>query len=238
MSDTIKLSEYFKGFQGEGMTQGKLSVFVRFIGCPLQCEFCDSKYSWNDQDSIEVPIDQIIDDIDKVNNVVFTGGEPLTKQNVKHIVQILDDIQHPEKVSVEIETSGVIDSTYKQLINFQDMDINDPFKSFIFNISPKTNIKQLNNVKTYPKLLSDYHFRYWFDYIYKPIVRTIDDFVDIEKMQKKYVMNNDQIWVQPYGTSYDEMKSTIHSLEKEIIARNWNLSPRLHILLFGDKKGV
>lgn len=38
MSDKIRISEIFKSVQGEGDRTGKLSIWVRFTGCNLQCK--------------------------------------------------------------------------------------------------------------------------------------------------------------------------------------------------------
>jgi len=41
-----KVSEIFYSIQGEGLNQGIPFVFIRFSGCNLRCEWCDTKYAW------------------------------------------------------------------------------------------------------------------------------------------------------------------------------------------------
>ena len=46
MSDNTKLkvNEIFCSLQGEGYWTGTPSVFLRFSGCNLKCDFCDTEH--------------------------------------------------------------------------------------------------------------------------------------------------------------------------------------------------
>lgn len=39
-----KINEIFYSLQGEGFHVGTPAVFVRFSGCNLKCEFCDTRH--------------------------------------------------------------------------------------------------------------------------------------------------------------------------------------------------
>ena len=69
-----KINEIFLSIQGEGCHTGVPSVFVRFSGCNLKCDFCDT----NHQSGVEMDDDRIIDEIKKYDAplIVLTGGEP------------------------------------------------------------------------------------------------------------------------------------------------------------------
>lgn len=69
-----KIAEIFYSLQGEGHHCGYPSVFIRFSGCNLNCEFCDT----NHEDGIFMEDDAIIRAVNlyAADWVVLTGGEP------------------------------------------------------------------------------------------------------------------------------------------------------------------
>ena len=41
----MKINEIFYSLQGEGHYTGTAAVFIRFSGCNLRCDFCDTDHS-------------------------------------------------------------------------------------------------------------------------------------------------------------------------------------------------
>ena len=97
----MKINEIFYSIQGEGFFTGTPAVFVRFAGCNLACDFCDT----NHQGYKEYTEDEIIAEIKKytVNHVVLTGGEP-TLQITKSFIDKL----HEAGKFIQVETNGTI----------------------------------------------------------------------------------------------------------------------------------
>jgi 7-carboxy-7-deazaguanine synthase len=81
ISEGIKLPlvEEFFSVQGEGYHTGKAAYFIRLGGCDVGCNWCDSRFAWNQQLYPLVETDLIIDHVAKsgTDSVVVTGGEPL-----------------------------------------------------------------------------------------------------------------------------------------------------------------
>src|SRR5256885_266423 len=46
MNMRLRVREVFASVQGEGVTVGTPSAFVRLQGCSVGCAWCDTKYSW------------------------------------------------------------------------------------------------------------------------------------------------------------------------------------------------
>jgi len=100
----MRINEIFYSIQGEGSHAGRPAVFVRFAGCNLKCDFCDT----NHQPYKDYTEDEIVRQIASYNAnfVVFTGGEPtlqLTESLVDKVHAIRDDMY------IAVESNGTHD---------------------------------------------------------------------------------------------------------------------------------
>ena len=43
----LRLTEIFYSLQGEAITSGLPTIFVRLTGCPLRCVYCDTEYAFS-----------------------------------------------------------------------------------------------------------------------------------------------------------------------------------------------
>lgn len=100
------IAEIFTSINGEGQRAGELAVFVRFTGCNLNCNYCDTAWA-NEKD---VPVrsmteTEIADYVRQagVRNVTLTGGEPLLQTGLQ---ELLDELAELPQIRVEIETNG------------------------------------------------------------------------------------------------------------------------------------
>ena len=80
--------EVFTTIQGEGVSAGVPSTFVRLSLCSLRCVWCDTKFTW-DWERYDPRVEIVRLDVPEVTrrvlaggtrNVVITGGEPLLQQ--------------------------------------------------------------------------------------------------------------------------------------------------------------
>ncbi|MCL2194351.1 MAG: 7-carboxy-7-deazaguanine synthase QueE [Oscillospiraceae bacterium] len=95
--------EIFKSLQGEGANTGKEVVFVRFAGCNLACDFCDTKHN----DGMNTTAGDILAAALALqcSNVILTGGEPLFRPGIEMLLRELK--QHGFWLG--LETNGTID---------------------------------------------------------------------------------------------------------------------------------
>lgn len=108
MENMYDVVEKFVSINGEGVKAGQLAIFIRFKGCNLKCDYCDTKWA-NEADVLFSAMSG--NDIYKaikqsgVKNVTLTGGEPLLQKNIKELLILLSK---DNELSVEIETNGSV----------------------------------------------------------------------------------------------------------------------------------
>lgn len=95
----MKINEIFYSLQGEGRWAGTPAIFVRFSGCNLKCDFCDTKH----QEGKLYTEDDLVREIAlyDAKHVILTGGEP-TLQITRSFVEKL----HQQGKFIHIETNG------------------------------------------------------------------------------------------------------------------------------------
>lgn len=110
MENTFRLAEHFISINGEGRCAGELALFLRFAGCNLRCDWCDTAWACgSDAPHEAVSADDLLR-IAKdaaaqgVRNVTLTGGEPLLQENIRRVTEQLCGMG----LRTEIETNGAV----------------------------------------------------------------------------------------------------------------------------------
>lgn len=101
---SLRITEVFHSIQGESLSAGKPTVFVRLTGCPLRCNYCDTAYAFEggERHLLEQLIERVLDY--RCGDVCITGGEPLAQPNVLPYMKALADTG----LNLSIETSGAL----------------------------------------------------------------------------------------------------------------------------------
>ena len=101
----LRVNEIFYSLQGESLTTGRPTSFVRLTGCPLRCSYCDTDYAFDQGEWME--LEQIEEKIRafKTNLITLTGGEPLAQKNSLELMTRLCNSGY----LVSLETSGALD---------------------------------------------------------------------------------------------------------------------------------
>lgn len=105
--------------QGEGCNIGRPTLFVRTAGCPVQCTWCDSKYSWGKGEFqlTEDDLDHLIESA--TSKVVwFTGGEPLVWRNwlLSWLKRFKTNLRDHGDFELQICTSGIYNDEPTRLL--------------------------------------------------------------------------------------------------------------------------
>jgi organic radical activating enzyme len=228
--DELVVSEVFgPTFQGEGPSTGRRAGFLRLGRCNLACEWCDTPYTWrwSDHDpATELTTRRASDLVDQlvamgVPLVVVTGGEPMLQQ--RHLPSVLEPLRE-RSIDVEVETAGTIAPIAEVVALVTG-----------FDVSPKlANSGNPVERRLKPEVLSS--FQSTGKAAFKFVVQSAGELDEVAAIVDECGLTN--IWVMPEGTDATALLERARSLAGPVLARGWNLTSRLHVLLWGNQRGV
>lgn len=209
---TLDVSEIFFSLQGEGPYLGRPFVFLRLAGCiEPYCPFCDTKYSWKSKKVYK--LDQLIEVIWSfdLKNIVITGGEPFLQWNLG--LSYLVDILYNESFFIQYETSGKVEipDNPKGVVVLSPKFLNNSWQIV------DTNIVKCDFIK----------FLYW-----QGCEDLILNFVE------KFSIPKEKVYIMPLGKTKESQLNLMPHVFKFCIKHGFNMSPRLHVLCFDDRKGI
>ena len=229
MSDALTVSEVFGAtLQGEGPSIGRLCGFVRLGRCNQACTWCDEPETWDwsrydpNVELTEQSVDEVLAKLDGMGiaMVVITGGEPLLQQRALH--PLLAQIKL-RGWRVEIETAGTL--AWEQSPELVDQ----------FNVSPKlANSGNPLDRRYRPDVLRG--FEADGRAIFKFVLTEPDELDEVASIVDECELTD--IWIMPEGTDAETLTARQRALAPAVLERGWNLTTRLHILLWGDRRGV
>ena len=211
---SLRITEVFTSLQGEALTSGLPTTFIRLTGCPLRCVYCDSEYAF--QGGTQRLIDDLVDEVKEtgVNRVCVTGGEPLAQPNCWPLLKALCD----SDLEVSLETSGAMDIKHV-----------DPRVSVVLDLKTPGSGESSKN------LLSNLELIQSKDQI-KVVVTSEDDFRWFELFCDEHpsVFNAGVIWISP---SYGEMD--LKQLASLILSSKnpYRMQLQLHKQIWGEESG-
>ncbi|SEG93851.1 7-cyano-7-deazaguanosine (preQ0) biosynthesis protein QueE [Thermomonospora echinospora] len=225
----LLVSEIFgPTFQGEGPSAGVRAAFLRLSRCPLACRWCDTPYTWDTSrydlttETRRMSEEEVLADLlaRPAPLVVITGGEPLLQQDR---LTWLIDMCRARRRRVEVETSGTVVPSRGVL-----------GAAHRFNVSPKlANSGMPQHRRINPDALRA--FTRSGKAAFKFVVEGLADLEEIAELEAEYGLA--PIWVMPQATTAEGVLDGLRTVADEVLARGWNLTGRLHVLLWGDVRG-
>jgi len=238
--DRLKVSGdgVFATLQGEGITAGCPSIFLRLHFCNLTCGVpngwrCDTGYTWDRtraefwQEPADWSYDETVLRIKQEwrgsfgNNgskrLVITGGEPLVQQ--RKIARLLEMLTGWE---VEIETNGTM-APIPELHYCQ------------FNCSPKLANSGNSLERRYkPKVLRIINklARSQFKFV----VKDLTDLEEVDKIVEECTLDSEKIVIMPEGQTTEEVDRHADIVREAVEARGWKMTLRNQLIWFGSKR--
>lgn len=245
---SVGVPEIFLSVQGEGRSLGQLRSFLRLSGCNLQCYWCDTPYTWNwegtdwphiddadgkpakysqSRESVDLRFDTIAARVAELGaeGLVITGGEPLVQMGgLTALIRFLKAEQ--PRLEVEIETNGTI-APSPELAGLVDL----------FMVSPK-----LDHAANRPgSALRPAALRAFADLesvFFKFVAETRDDIETVKQLTGEYGVAPRRVYIMPLGTRSADIIRIGGDLIDGVIRHGFNYSDRLHIHLFGARRGT
>jgi 7-carboxy-7-deazaguanine synthase len=229
------ISEIFYSLQGEGELTGVPSVFVRTSGCNLRCTWCDTPYASWDPEGVARSVPQIMAAIEThpvARHVVLTGGEPMIAKEIRTLAaEIKKTGRH---ITIESAATVPPDGIACDLASLSPKLLNsapDPIEHTAWR-------KKHEATRWQPEVV-----RAWLDaypYQLKFVVARPEDVDELEDMLAALQRDipRHKVQLMPEARSLEKMRDRAAWLAELCKARGYRYAHRLHIELYGNKRGT
>ena len=221
MDPIYRVSEVFLSLQGEGPSAGTPAHFVRLQGCTVGCHWCDTKYAWDAGGGEARPADRIWAQARSLGNadlVVVTGGEPLEHP---HLAALLEGaLEH--WLRVEVETSAIAPPPLSHARLF-------------YNVSPKLPSATPRWSECWRSMAA------WVsepNATFKIVAGDPPDAEDAMRLIDQHGLPATRVMLMPEGITDERVRAHGVALAELCRRRGFRMSPRLHLWLWGAKRGV
>lgn len=228
------ISEIFYSIQGEGELTGVPSIFIRTSGCNLRCNWCDTMYaSWNPEGE-EMSLAEILEKVDlhPAQHCVLTGGEPMVAKGIHELATALS--KKGKHITIESAATIPPDGISCDLASLSPKLTN----SIPDNRLPEIWRQRHEQLRLQPQIIQQWVDQY--PYQLKFVVASAADIDEIQLLLRDIDRNipPTKILLMPEGTSVDVIRGRDETLLGICKRYGYRYCNRLHIELFGNKRGT
>jgi len=230
--NSVRIAEIFYSIQGEGRLVGMPSVFIRTSGCNLRCVWCDTPYtSWRPEGE-DWSIKKILREVRSYpsRHVVVTGGEPFLMPEIEELTQKLKS----GGAHITIETAATVFKPVAcDLLSLSPKLSNStPWKRANGKFARMHEARRLNYT-VIQKFLDDY------DYQLKFVVDLRKDFTEIRRLLDELdKVDPARVLIMARGKTRSELRNKAEWIVRACMRHGFGYTPRLHIELFGNRRGT
>ena len=217
----MRVSETFLSIQGEGPSAGTPAHFLRLQGCDVGCAWCDSKYTWDAAGGRETTLTDAwnaLDSLGKAPLLVVTGGEPLAARGIDRVL----GEACARWSRVEVETSGLLAPPLRD-------------ERLFWNVSPKLPSATPRWEDTWRHVDA---WRAEAHATFKLVVGEAPDLDDALRLIGEHLLPRERTMLMPEGLTDAAVRAHAARLAETCIREGLRLSPRLHVWMWGARRGV
>lgn len=234
----MRIAEIFYSVQGEGMWAGVPSVFVRSSGCNLRCSWCDTPYASWKPEGRDWGVEEVLEAVRAyvpARHVVFTGGEPMLVAELPEMTKRL----RAEGWHITIETAGTVAP--------------EGIACDLASLSPKLAhstpwgreaelgagwIRRHEATRLQPEVLRAWQEGYVCQWKFV-VANTEADLREIEGVLAEVggILPH-TVLLMPEGTEAEGLRAKSLALVELCKARGYRFCDRLHVHLYGHRRGT
>ena len=225
------IAEIFYSLQGEGVLVGTPSVFVRTSGCNLRCVWCDTPYTSWAPEGEQLSVEEIAARVEDfpARHVVLTGGEPMIASGIVDLTAALRQAGR----HITIETAGTVWA---------------PVECDLMSVSPKLAnstphtrgegrwAARHERLRYQPEVLRKLIGAY--TYQMKFVIQRPEDLAEIQRMVAETGASPERVVLMAEGTEAAALKERGRWVAEICKREGYRYTPRLHIELWGARRGV
>ena len=217
----LRLSEIFLSIQGEGPSAGTPAHFIRLQACDVGCKWCDTKYSWEFAGGTQIDFEELWERLRALGEaalLVVTGGEPLEHPGIALLLK--EALSRWERV--EVETSGILPPPLCH-------------PKLYYNVSPKLPSATPRWRETWR------HIDSWLgdrNGTFKIVVGDPPDLEDARRLIAEHRIPSARVILMPEGITEARLRERAPALADACKQYGFRFSPRLHVWLWGARRGV
>ena len=222
--------EIFRSIQGEGVSAGAPSVFLRLAMCNLSCVWCDTRYTWDwdhftkDSEVMAMSCEEFQERILSFDcdRLVITGGEPLLQQRELGI--LVESLKRRGRYC-EVETNGTMTPTAEMAEAVSQ-----------WNVSPKLgNSSVARHRREVPSAMNA--FRGLDNAYFKFVIAETQDVEEVRDLVDRYDLPPRRVVLMPEGVTSRVLQERGAWVAEACALHGFRFSIRLHILLWGNERG-
>jgi 7-carboxy-7-deazaguanine synthase len=231
----MKISEIFYSVQGEGKLAGVPSVFVRASGCNLRCVWCDTPYaSWMPEGE-EMSVPAIVEKAKGYGaaHAVLTGGEPMMFKEMPALASEL----RAAGMHVTVETAGTLwqemeidlASVSPKLANSTPLE-RDGGRFAVMHERERIKLDVLKQFAS-SKLVKEIQWKF--------VIERAEDLAEAEELLERIGgVRKTDVLLMPEGVTREALAGRGVWLAELCKSRGYRYCPRLHVELFGNRRGT